>query len=228
MGATHVGRTLDENGDPLPETGFEVEPDGDLAETLRERTGPLVSNPVSGEWVAELESPEDTGGEYHSALYLIDGAGPPEHYHVGYEETFEVISGELTVVVDGTPHRVPAGESCTVPAETVHKPRYDGDDFAAAIGTVKPPGKTLTIIKTLFGLAHEGQLSDSGQPKLLQGMVWTDALADDSVFTSPPPAVTHPLATVLAPIGRRFGYQTTYPKYEDPEFWERRVEQPSL
>ncbi|WP_090620728.1 cupin domain-containing protein [Natrinema salaciae] len=228
MVATPVGRTLDENGDPIPGSGLEVDPDGDLAEKLRERTGPLVSNPVTREWVAELEPPEDTGGEYHSALYLSAGEGPPEHYHVGYEETFEGISGELTVVVEGTPHRVSAGDSRTVPAGTVHKPRYDGDRFAAAIGTVKPPGKALPLIRTLFGLAHEGNVSDSGQPTVLQGMVLTDELADDTVFVSPPPAVTRLLATVLAPVGRRFGYRTTYAKYEGPEFWERHVEQPSL
>ncbi len=228
MGTASVGRTLDENGDPIPGSGFEVDPEGDLAGKLQERTGPLVSNPVSQEWVAELETPEDTEGEYHSALYLSAGEGPPEHYHVGYEETFEGISGELTVVIEGTPHRVSAGDSRAVPAGRVHKPRYDGDSFAAAIGTVKPPGKTLPLIRTLFGLAHEGKVSDSGQPKFLQGMVWTDELADDTVFMSPPPAVTHPLATILAPIGRRFGYQTTYPKYEDPEFWEQHVEQPTF
>ncbi|MEA5388091.1 hypothetical protein VB779_14310 [Haloarculaceae archaeon H-GB11] len=49
-------------------------------------------------------------------------------------------------------------------------------------------------------------------------MVWTDELADDTVFVSPPPAVTHPLATVVAPLARRFGYRMTYPKYEDPGF----------
>ncbi|MDG5778754.1 hypothetical protein QA599_20130 [Haloarculaceae archaeon H-GB1-1] len=59
-------------------------------------------------------------------------------------------------------------------------------------------------------------------------MVWTDELADDTVFVSPPPAVTHPLATVVAPLARRFGYRMTYPKYEDPGFWDRHVEQPRL
>ncbi|WP_135304953.1 cupin domain-containing protein [Haloarcula amylovorans] len=52
------------------------------------------------------------------------GEGTSEHYHVEYEETFEVLSGELTVV-EGTPRRVSAGKSYTVPAGTVHKPRYD-------------------------------------------------------------------------------------------------------
>jgi len=228
MVAISVGRTLDEQGEPIPGSGFEVDPEGIVAETLGERTGPLISNPVSQEWVADLEPPENTGGEYHSALYLSTGEGPTEHYHVGYEESFDVLSGELTVVVEGTPRRVSAGESHTVPAGTVHKPRYDGDTFAAAIGTVRPPGKTLKLIKTLFGLAHEGKLDDSGQPGFLQGMVLTEELADDTVFVSPPPTVTRPLATALAPVGRRLGYQTTYSRYEDPEFWEQHVEQPSF
>jgi mannose-6-phosphate isomerase-like protein (cupin superfamily) len=227
MATVSVGRVLDEQGEPIPDSGFEVDPEGIVAEKLRERTGPLLSNPVSREWVAELETPEDTGGEYHSALYLVADEGPPAHYHVECEETFDVLSGELTVV-EGTPHRVSAGESHTVPAGTVHKPRYDGDAFAAAIGTVRPPGKTLRLIRTLFGLTHEGKVRDSGQPGLLQGLVLTDELMDDTVFVSPPPAVTRLLAPVLAPVGRRLGYRTTYAKYEDPEFWKQHVEQPPL
>ena len=172
--------------------------------------------------------PREHGWRVSQRALLSAGEGPPEHYHVGYEETFEVLSGELTVVVEGTPRRVSAGESHTVPAGTVHKPRYDGDTFAAAIGTVRPPGKTLQLIKTLFGLAHEGKLDDSGQPGFLQGMVLTEELADDTVFVSPPPTVTRPLATALAPVGRRLGYQTTYSKYEDAGFWEQHVEQPSF
>jgi quercetin dioxygenase-like cupin family protein len=228
MGTRPAGRTLDEHGDPVPGSGFEVDPVGEIAEKLEERTGPLVSNPVSREWVAELVSPEETDGESLSALYLVSGAGPPKHYHVGYEETFEVLSGELTVVEDGTVHRVSAGESHTVPAETVHKPRCDGDGFAAAVGTVRPPGRTLQLIKTMFGLTHEGKVSDTGRPGFLQGMVLADGFADDTVFVSPPPAVTRPLATVLAPVGRQLGYRAAYSRYERPEFWERHVEQPPL
>ncbi|WP_152041701.1 cupin domain-containing protein [Salinigranum salinum] len=228
MGTIAVGRTLDEHGEPIPGTGFEVDPEGIVAEKLSERTGPLISNPVSEEWIAELEPPDETGGEHLSGLFVIAGKGPPEHYHVGYQETFEVISGELTIVVEGTSHHASAGDSYTVPAGTVHKPCYEGDEFAAAIGTVRPPARTLPIIRTLFGLTHEGKVSSSGQPGFLQGMVMTDGLVDDTVFVSPPPALTRPLATLLAPIARQIGYQTTYSKYDTPEFWERHVEQPSL
>jgi hypothetical protein len=79
MDTISVGRTLDERGEPIPGSGFEIDPAGDVAATLDETTGPLVSNPVSGEWVAELDSPEATGGAYLSGLYLIAGDGPPPH-----------------------------------------------------------------------------------------------------------------------------------------------------
>lgn len=227
MAAVTVGRTLDDAGEPIPGTGFEVDPDGAVVERLRERTGPLLSNPISGEWVAELDPPEPTGDDALSALYLIAGEGPPEHYHVGYDETFEVVAGELTVVVEGTPRRVPAGDSHTVPAGTVHKPRYDGDSFAAAIGTVEPAAETLSLLTTTFGLTHEGAVSDAGRPSFLQAVVLADGFADDTVFVSPPPAVMRPLAALLAPIGRKLGYRPTYPKYEREAFWERHVEQPA-
>ena len=57
-------------------------------------------------------------------------------------------------------------------------------------------------------------------------MVLAAETADDTVFTSPPPAVAQPLAKLLAPVATRLGYQATYPRFQDPAFWERRVEQP--
>ena len=41
--STYVtGRTLDERGDPVPGTGFDVEAGGWLERRLRERTGPVT------------------------------------------------------------------------------------------------------------------------------------------------------------------------------------------
>lgn len=223
-----IGRTLDDVGEPVPGTGFAVEPEGVVAERLRERLGPLVSNPVSDEWLTELEQGTGSDGEQLRGLYVIAGEGPPPHYHVGYEERFEVLQGELVIDRDGSSHRVGPGETHVVPPGTVHAPRYDGDEYAAAIGTVHPPGQTLDLIMTQFGLTHEGKVDGDGQPGALQGMVMTAAFADDTVFTSPPPALTRPLSAVVAPVARALGYRATYPKYETTEFWEQHVEQPRL
>lgn len=50
--------------------------------------------------------------------------------------------------------------------------------------------------------------------------------ADDTVFTSPPPSITRPLAKALAPISRLLGYRAVDPKYLEEAFWRTHVEQP--
>jgi hypothetical protein len=57
MATVPIGRTLDEQGEPVPGSGFEIDPEGIVAETLGERSEPLLSNPVSQEWVADLDPP---------------------------------------------------------------------------------------------------------------------------------------------------------------------------
>ena len=228
MDTITIGRKLDENDNPVPKSGLKIDPNGKVANKLRDRKGPLVSNPISREWVTELVSVEETDGEYLSALYIIAGEGPPPHYHVGFEESFKVLKGELTIEEGDTSHHLSPGEKYTIPPETVHKPRYEGDDFAAAIGSVRPASKTMDLLMTLFGLTHEEKVDENGQPGFMQGMVMTDGFADDTVFVSPPPAVTKPLSFILAPAGRMLGYNATYEKYKTIEFWEKHIEQPKL
>ncbi len=223
-----IGRTLDDNGNPVSGTGLKIDQEGKVAEVLQDTVGPLVSNPVSQEWVSELVPAEETGGEYLSALYIIAGEGPPLHYHVGYEETFEVLKGELTIDYENTSHSVTPGETHTIASGTVHKPRYDGNEFAAAIGSVRPAAKTLELLMTMFGLTHEGKVDESGQPDFLQGMVMADGFANDTVFVSPPPTITKALSIVISPLSRLLGYQSTYSEYEAMEFWKKHVEQPKL
>ncbi|WP_442909430.1 hypothetical protein [Halovenus sp. HT40] len=57
-------------------------------------------------------------------------------------------------------------------------------------------------------------------------MIFVDELADETVFTSCPPAVPRAVAAVNVPVTRCPGCRATYPQYEDDEFRETRVEQP--
>jgi len=224
-----TGRTLDAPGEPQPGTGFEIDPDGEIAARLRERSAPLLSNPVTGEWTTVLEPPAATDGESATGLgvFAAGNDGPPAHYHVGYEETFAVLRGEFVVEIEGDARHLSAGEELTVQPGTEHTFRNVGDEVGATVTTTRPPARTLDVIETLYGLAHDGELSEEGDPGFFQGMAMAAEFSDDTVFTSPPPAVTRSLAALVAPIAHRLGYRATYPRYADPGFWERRVEQPS-
>lgn len=223
-----TGRRLDDDGDPVPGTGFEYDRDGPLAEHLHDRTTPLFSNPVAGEWTTGLVTPAETGGESVTGLgvFAAENEGPPEHYHVGYEESFTVLRGELALTVDGETHHLRPGDELTVPPETPHGFAVAGDDLAATLTTTRPAARTLDVVRTLYGLAHEGELDDDGEPGLLQAMALASAMSDDTVFTSPPPAVAKPLARLLGPVANALGYEATYDRFERDAFWERHVEQP--
>jgi len=222
--AVRIGRQLDDRGEPVPDTGFEIDPDGPIADYLRRREGPLVSNPVTGEWVARIEA--DAESKLGLGIFGPHNAGPPRHYHVGYVESFEVVAGEFVFETDDTKRTLGPGDAYTVQPDVVHTFQNVSDEVGATATTTSPPADTLDVIKTLFGLAHEGRLNDRGQPPFLQAMVTADEMADDTVFTSPPPAVSRALATVFAPIGRWRGYRARYPRYQDDAFWETHAEQP--
>lgn len=215
------------DGEPVDE-GLTFPRDSPTVEILADTPYPLISNPQRGEYGAALVTAEDTDGEYIRAIGITPpGAeGPPEHFHRNYAETFEVVEGELVVEVDSKVQSLAAGETATVEAGTPHTFRNESDAYTSFIIESRPAGRLNDVIALLFGLAHDGKLPKSGQPSFLQAMVMADELGDDTVFTSPPPALQSVMATVFAPIGRLLGYRSQYPEYLDEAFWVAHVEQP--
>lgn len=230
MSTVTVGRRLDDDGDPVDGTGFEVDPGGEVATYLRERTSPLYSNPITEDWTTELVPAAETDGEFARGLGIFSpgSAGPPEHYHVGYEESFEVLRGEFVFEMDGEQHHVGPGDSVAAPPDTPHSLRNVGEEVGVTLTETRPAARTGDVVTTQFGLAHEGKLDEEGDPGLLQGMTLAAEMADDTRFTSPPPAIAIPMAKLLAPLAGVLGYDATYEKYQRDEFWTDRVEQPDL
>lgn len=220
------GRTL-VDGEPVDE-GLTLPIDSPTLDALAQATSPLISNPALGEYGAALVSAAETDGKYARALAITPpGAqGPAEHYHPGYAESFEVVEGEFVFEVEGDPRTLSAGESITVDAGTLHTFRNQSDSYATCIVESRPAGRLEDVVQLLFGLGHDGKLAASGRPGFLQAMVMADDMGDDTIFTSPPPAVQRVMAAVLGPIGRLVGYRSSYPEYEDDAFWEAHVEQP--
>lgn len=208
--------------------GVTLDTDGPTAELVERITTPVISNPVAGEWTAALVERSETGGEYERglAIYTPRNEGPPEHVHPSYEERFEVIEGAFLFSIDGERQPLAAGEQITVPPGAPHTFRNESDELASCVVETRPAGELQGVIATLSGLAHDGKLTASGAPRFLQAMVMVAELADDTVFTSPPPSVQRRLAAVVSPLARRAGYRATYPEYLDATYWIERVEQP--
>lgn len=217
------------NGDPVGD-GITIPAGGRTADLLADRSGPVISNPVTEEYFRVLVRPKEVDGEYGRILEFFPpgNAGPPEHYHPTYEERFEVLEGEYVFIVDGEKRTLTAGDELTVLPNTPHTYRDESSELATNIGEARPPAQIEEVITKMFGLAHEGKVGDDGEPTFLHLMTMVPELSDDTVFTSPPPLVQKVLATILAPVARMAGHQATYPKYLDDSFWETHVEQPKL
>lgn len=228
MATLITGRRLDANGAPVDGTGFAYEGGSRLAALIAQRCSPIYSQPITGEWVFGLVMARDSGGAFERGvgIFPAGNAGPPEHIHPAYEERFDILQGEFVFRIAGKEHPARAGQQLVVPSGTPHTFRCVGSGFGAMVVETRPAARTGEVIATLFGMAHEGGLTPSGRPKLLHAMVIAGEYADDTVFTSPPPALVIPLARLIAPLARAFGRRATNAKYLEEAFWQAQVEQP--
>jgi len=219
-----TGRTLEADGRPVPGTGFEVDPEGDLAGLLAERTGPLNSHPTQPVWGAPLEPPD---GETLRSLSILGPGydGPPEHYHEQSVERFDVRAGEPTFHLDGESYRARPGETVTVETGQRHTFSVEGGQLSYMVADIHAPGRLRHVLPTLGGLAHDEGMDPE---EVLQQVMVARRLSGNTVFTEPDPRVSGPLTRALEPLARLRGYRGAYEKYRQPTFWEAHVEQPDL
>jgi mannose-6-phosphate isomerase-like protein (cupin superfamily) len=139
--------------------------------------------------------------------YGPGGKPPPTHYHPEQDERFEVLDGEMRVVVgDGDERSLHAGETLEVPRGTVHKMWNAGAEPARATWVTSPAGRTLEWFSSIDALYRSGRVRKGGQPgPLAFGALLSEF---DDVFrlaVKPEPVVRAGLS-VLGAVGRRRGY----------------------
>ena len=112
----------------------------------------------------------------------------PLHIHLQCAERFEVVGGQLGVILDGERRLLGIGEEIFI-----------------------PPGQLQTYWETVFGLAEDGKVGKNGLPNLLQLAVLVP-LADSYDPKIPLPLMKLMIG-VLGGIGRLLGYKASYPQY---------------
>ena len=180
--------------------------------------GQTIINPTNGDSYEFLETAKDTNGERVIMKATIKGKGQlvPKHFHVFQDETFEVISGQLTLFLDGQTKTLLAGEKFTLPKNIPHN-HYNNEDTAVSyIHTVTPALDFDFLIENLIGLASDGK-SKNGKYGLIQELVSLKYLDSKSYLADIPITVQNILMNIIAPIGRLFGYRAIYQKYSGIE-----------
>ena len=91
--------------------------------------GRHIQGPTGTPMVVKIEGTVVDGAysliEYSHAA---GAPGPPAHVHHEHEEAFSVVSGELTLTVDGHRSTIGPGEYAVVPRGAVHRPSNPGSE----------------------------------------------------------------------------------------------------
>jgi len=180
--------------------------------------GQTIVNPTNGDSYEFLETAKDSHGERVVMKATINSKGQlvPRHLHVHQDETFEVLSGQLTVLFEGKTRVLTAGEHITLPKNTPHNHFNNEDAAVTYIHSVSPGLDFDYLIENLVGLAADGK-SKNGKHGLLQELVSLKYLDSTSYLADLPIGLQKLLMNTIAPIARFFGYRAIYKKYSGIE-----------
>jgi quercetin dioxygenase-like cupin family protein len=162
-------------------------------------------------WTIEVHTPE-------GAASIL-----PEHFHLTWTETFEVLQGDARCSVDGLEQALHAGESTVMPPGVRHvHPWNTGDGVMVYrqtndFGGVDPAAvdDVIGVAATLNGLAREGKLGRNGLPKNpLQFAATLRALTRHGGFDAKAPvALQRGISATLGWLAESLGYRGADPRY---------------
>lgn len=176
--------------------------------------GQVITNPRTGEYIEFVETANETKGAYSRIKIKVVAGGfkPVLHLHTTTDETFEVISGRLTYILNDEKKDIGAGSMVTLPKGIPHTHYNDGGEDLVMYQSFAPSLDIDLFLENLFGLDAEGKVPN-GQCAFLQLMVWGKTLRTKSYIASVPIGIQKILSYLLAPIGRLMGYKAAYQKY---------------
>jgi mannose-6-phosphate isomerase-like protein (cupin superfamily) len=164
-----------------------------------------IYHPIQKDYATFLETSEETDGEHTLIeIELAPGGGNQPHYHLTYDEHFEVLEGALEVQL-GTASRVlRPGEKAVAYKTVLHHFRNPTDEPARFLVELRPGHAGFEkAIKVAYGLAADGLAAANGAPKnpyhLALAFEWGEGRLP-GVF-----AILEPVFRLLAKRARRKG-----------------------
>lgn len=180
--------------------------------------GQILTNPDSGDIYEFLETAKDTNGQRVTIKMTLKSKGElvPNHYHALQEEHFEVLSGNLTMLLDGKTQVLTQGEKMTLPKNKPHNHYNANNEPVVFVQSVTPALDFDYLLENIIGLTIDGKMPN-GKAGLIQELVTLKYLDSKSYLASIPEGMQKFLMNVIGPIARMFGYRAIYKKYSGIE-----------
>ena len=180
--------------------------------------GQILSNPDTGDIYEFLETAKDTNGLRVTMKMTLKSKGElvPNHFHALQDEHFKVLSGNLTILLDGKEQILTQGNKITLPKNKPHNHYNNDTEPVVFIQSVTPALDFDYLLENIIGLTIDGKMPN-GKAGLVQELVTLKYLDSKSYLASIPLRLQKLLMNIVGPIGRVFGYRAIYRKYSDIE-----------
>lgn len=175
------------------------------------------------------KSADETDGEFvrfESTIHPGDGDAdlPHEpwgldndfrHVHPNQTERWEVVSGRLRISVDGDERTLTAGDDAVLPEDVPHRHWNPTAEPIRVVWERRPAFDDEEWAESVYALAQAGETDEDGVPSPLQIAVWIDTYPNATAYPAVLPVSLQRFgASLLAPVGRRLGYDATYERGE--------------
>jgi hypothetical protein len=147
------------------------------------------------------------GSDLWVYTWVANGGHLPEHYHPGLEERWETLEGSARVKLDGTwRDLVPADGPILVVRDVRHELKNESGRLARMRTRVTPAGRLEAFLTESARAARERLYNARNLPTGFRGATWIAEFAlrfrDETVMTSPPPALQRVVLPLLARFAR--------------------------
>jgi mannose-6-phosphate isomerase-like protein (cupin superfamily) len=172
--------------------------------------GKRYTSPETGTWV---EIAERSGGTLKFERSFAPGTGRADpHFHEDLTQTWETVSGEGMIEVEGSEREFRPGDRVAIEPGTRHRdPWNPGPGELHARATFEPDNDFIEAYGEAY--AHHlvnGTLNEQEELPVLQILVIAQATNGRSYGGFPPVAIQKASLPLLAAIGRLRGYKPAY------------------
>ncbi|QHT72109.1 cupin domain-containing protein [Rhodocytophaga rosea] len=170
--------------------------------TVGNRQDRTVRNDADNYESTFLQTSRDTNGAYELIQVEVEPKGGNSwHYHKSFDEQFTVLTGQLTIGLNGKTMVLKAGETATAPKKSMHYFHNDTTDIVLLQVKATPAKGLEKSIRIAYGLNNTGQWGKGMFPKnpwhlpLLLGY-------SETYLPNIPKFIQEPLVNALAKIAQ--------------------------
>lgn len=173
----------------------------------------VIKNPLIGDTVTFIKTAEETNGAYTVVeVELAPNGGNGMHYHLDFDEMFEVVDGVLGIQLGKEIMHLQPGQSAVAVRKAVH--RFFNPSTMHPVKflcTITPAMQFEQMLRIAYGLANDGLTNKKGMPSILPLSIMFQK--GGTYLPNMPAGMQRAMFNFIARIARRRGVDKALEKY---------------